>query len=310
MIGLRGTTNLKYIFGEGAHDLEIIIASRKSKLAQVQTDLVMSMIYEKNKLNCHKLLLDTKGDMRLDVSLDKIGGKGVFVKELEIAMLDGRAEAAVHSMKDMPYEMPEGFEIVSMPIREDARDVYVSMNGIQLKDLPKGARIGTSSQRRSAQIMKLRPDAVMVPIRGNIQTRVEKIERENLDGIILAAAGLKRCGMECIITQYLDVDDFVPAIGQGALGIETLKTSEYIDILKSIEHPETRICVDAERSFMRTLNGGCHSPIGAYARLQNDDMYIQGVFEINGKFLKKDIIGSKHDYINLGKLLGEKILNA
>ncbi|MBU3143720.1 hydroxymethylbilane synthase [Clostridium sp. CF012] len=287
----------------------IIIASRKSKLAQIQTDLVMSMIYQKHKLNCEKLLLDTKGDRILDVSLDKIGGKGVFVKEIEIAMLEGRAEAAVHSMKDVPYAMPEGFEIVSMPIREDARDVYVSMNGIPLEDLPKGARIGTSSQRRSAQIMKLRGDAVMVPIRGNIQTRVEKIERENLDGIILAAAGLKRCGMECIITQYLDVDDFVPAIGQGALGIEALKTSQYTDILKSIEHLETRICVDAERSFMRRLNGGCHSPIGAYARIQNEDMYIMGVFELNGKFIKKDILGSKYDYIRLGELLGEKIIN-
>lgn len=292
------------------HDLGIIIASRKSKLAQVQTDLVMSMIYQKHKLICDKLLLDTKGDRILDVSLDKIGGKGVFVKEIEIAILEGRAEAAVHSMKDVPYAMPEGFEIVSMPIREDARDVYVSMNGIPLEDLPRGARIGTSSKRRSTQIMELRPDAIMVPIRGNVQTRVDKIERENLDGIILAAAGLKRLGMECIITQYLDLEEFVPAIGQGALGIEALKTSSYIDILKSIEHHETRICVDAERSFMRRLNGGCHSPIGAYARLQNEDMYIQGVFELNGKFIKKDILGSKYDYINLGKLLGEKIINA
>ncbi|GCD12752.1 porphobilinogen deaminase [Clostridium tagluense] len=291
------------------HDLGIIIASRKSKLAQIQTDLVMNMIYQKHKLNCDKLLMDTKGDRILDVSLDKIGGKGVFVKEIEMAILDGSAEAAVHSMKDVPYALPKGFEIVSMPMREDARDVYVSMNGISLKDLPKGARIGTSSQRRSAQIMKLRPDAVMVPIRGNIQTRVEKIEKENLDGIILAAAGLKRCGMECIITQYLDVDDFVPAIGQGALGIEALKTNVNIDIFKSIEHPETRICVDAERSFMRRLNGGCHSPIGAYARIQNEDMYIMGVFEINGKFIKKDILGSKYDYIRLGELLGEKIIN-
>ena len=288
----------------------IIIASRKSKLAQVQTDLVISMIYQKHKLICEKLLLDTKGDRILDVSLDKIGGKGVFVKDIEIAMLEGRAEAAVHSMKDVPYEMPEGFEIVSMPIREDVRDVYVSMNGIPLEDLPRGARIGTSSKRRSTQIMQLRPDAVMVPIRGNVQTRVDKIERENLDGIILAAAGLKRSGMECIITQYLDVEEFVPAIGQGALGIEALKTSAYIDILKSIEHHETRICVDAERSFMRRLNGGCHSPIGAYARLQNEDMYIQGVFELNGRLIKKDILGSKYDYIRLGKLLGEKILNA
>lgn len=290
--------------------MEIIVASRKSKLAQVQTDLVMSMIYEKHKLNCSKLLLDTMGDRLLDVSLDKIGGKGVFVKDIEIAMLEGRADAAVHSMKDVPYAMPDGFELVSMPIREDVRDVYVSMNGIPLEDLPMGARIGTSSKRRSSQIMQLRPDVVMVPIRGNVQTRVDKIERENLDGIILAAAGLKRLGMECIITQYLDEQEFVPAIGQGALGIEALKTSGYIDILKSLEHAETRLCVDAERSFMRQLNGDCHSPIGAYARLQNEDMYIMGVFELNGRFIKKDILGSKYDNIRLGKLLGDKIINA
>ncbi|MGV8981115.1 hydroxymethylbilane synthase [Clostridium sp.] len=287
----------------------IIIASRKSKLAQIQTDIVMKMIQEKHNLNCEKLLMNTLGDRILDVSLDKIGGKGVFIKEIEVAMLEGRAEAAVHSMKDVPYEMPEGFEIVSMPLREDVRDVYVSMNGTIIENLPIGARIGTSSKRRSTQIMNLRPDAVMVPIRGNVQTRVKKIETENLDGIILAAAGLKRCGMECIITEYLDVDEFVPAIGQGALGIEALKTSNYIDILKSIEHHETRICVDAERSFMRRLNGGCHSPIGAYARIQNDDMYIVGVFELDGKFIKKDILGSKYDYIRLGTLLGEKIIN-
>ena len=290
--------------------MEIIVASRKSKLAQVQTDLVMSMIYEKHKLNCSKLLLDTMGDRLLDVSLDKIGGKGVFVKDIEIAMIEGRADAAVHSMKDVPYAMPDGFELVSMPIREDVRDVYVSMNGIPLEDLPMGARIGTSSKRRSSQIMQLRPDVVMVPIRGNVQTRVDKIERENLDGIILAAAGLKRLGMECIITQYLDEQEFVPAIGQGALGIEALKTSGYIDILKSLEHAETRLCVDAERSFMRQLNGDCHSPIGAYARLQNEDMYIMGVFELNGRFIKKDILGSKYDNIRLGKLLGDKIINA
>ncbi|MGH4139106.1 hydroxymethylbilane synthase [Clostridium sp.] len=287
----------------------IIIASRKSKLAQIQTDIVMRMIREKHNLNCEILLMNTKGDRILDVSLDKIGGKGVFTKEIEIAMLEGRAEAAVHSMKDVPYAMPEGFEIVSIPIREDVRDVYVSMNGTTIENLPRGARIGTSSKRRSTQIMNLRPDAVMVPIRGNVQTRVEKIETENLDGIILAAAGLKRCGMECIITEYLDVDEFVPAIGQGALGIEALKTSKYTDILKSIEHHETRICVDAERSFMRRLNGGCHAPIGAYARIQNNDMYIVGVFELNGRFIKKDILGSMYDYIRLGTLLGEKIIN-
>jgi len=183
------------------------------------------------------------------------------------------------------------------------------MNGIRIEDLPRGARIGTSSKRRSCQILQLRPDLELVSIRGNVQSRVNKIETENLDGIILAAAGLKRLGMECIITQYFNVEEIVPAIGQGAIGIEILKNNANIHIFKSIEDAETRICVDAERSFMRRLNGGCHAPIGAYARLQNDDMYIQGVFETNGKFIKKDILGSKYDYINLGKLLGEKILN-
>lgn len=289
--------------------MKLNIATRKSKLAQVQTDTIIGEIYKLHGIECEKVLIETKGDMILDVTLDKIGGKGLFVKDIEVAMIEGKADAAVHSMKDVPYEMPEGFEISSIPKREDVRDVFVSMNGMKFADLPKGARIGTSSNRRSAQLKMVRPDIEIVPVRGNVQTRIDKIERENLHGIILAAAGLKRLNMECIITDYFDPIEFVPAVGQGALGVETFTTNKNIEVFRSLDDIETRMCVEAERSFMRRLNGGCHTAIGAYAQIEGEIMNIVGVFEISGKMIKKDVTGNKHDFIILGKTLAEKIIN-
>jgi hydroxymethylbilane synthase len=197
--------------------LNLKIATRKSKLAQVQTEFVMKMIKDKFNAESEKLLVKTEGDRRLDVSLDKIGGKGLFVKEIEMALVEGRADAAVHSMKDVPFEIDHVFEIAAVPSREDVRDTFVSRNEISFFDLPKGARIGTSSNRRAAQIKLMRPDIETVPIRGNVQTRIDKMERENLHGIILAAAGLKRLGLEKVIIDYFDPVEFLPAVGQGAL---------------------------------------------------------------------------------------------
>ncbi|EYE89234.1 porphobilinogen deaminase [Fervidicella metallireducens AeB] len=289
--------------------MKLNIATRKSKLAQVQTDTIIAEIFKMHKIECKKVLIETKGDMILDVTLDKIGGKGLFVKDIEIAMMEGRADAAVHSMKDVPYEMPEGFEIASMPRREDVRDVFVSMNGMKFADLPMGARIGTSSNRRSAQLKMIRPDIEIVPVRGNVQTRIDKIERENLHGIILAAAGLKRLNMDCIITDYFDPIDFVPAVGQGALGVEAFTSNENIKVFRSLDDIETRMCVEAERSFMRRLNGGCHTAIGAYAQIDGEIMNLVGIFELSGRMIKKDITGNKYDFINLGKTLAEKIID-
>lgn len=288
--------------------MSLIIATRKSKLAQVQTEVVTDMIKDKLGLESEKLFVVTEGDKRLDVTLDKIGGKGLFVKEIEIALKRRKAHGAVHSMKDVPFFLEHCFELAAIPAREDARDAFVSMNRISFFDLPKKARVGTSSLRRSVELKLLRPDLEIVPIRGNVQTRIDKIEKENLDGIILAAAGLKRMDMESIITNYFEPKDFVPAVGQGALGIEILKDNEEGQILKRLDNMDVRHCVEAERSFMRTLNGGCHSPIGAYAELQGEDIYLIGMYQLEDKIVKKDIFGNREDRINLGEALAEKLV--
>ena len=290
--------------------MELVLATRKSLLAQTQTETVMMLLKDKVNMESKKLLVVTEGDKRLDVTLDKIGGKGLFTNDIEIALLDGRAHAAVHSMKDVPYEMGEDFELVAMPEREDVRDVLVCQNGEKLSDLRKGAIIGTSSIRRAAQLKALRDDINIVPIRGNVGTRLEKMKSEGMDGIILAAAGLKRLGMEDIISDYLNPEIFVPAVSQGALGIECLKDSEYNKYFKSLDDTNVRITIEAERSFMKELNGGCHSLIGAYARLQGKDIYIIGTYEVNGIIVKKDILGNKDEYVELGKKLAKKILRA
>ncbi|MBS6502529.1 MAG: hydroxymethylbilane synthase [Clostridium sp.] len=288
--------------------MELIIATRKSKLAQVQADKVIELIKEKNNINAKKLLVVTEGDRRLDVTLDKIGGKGLFVKEIEYALLNKEAHAAVHSMKDVPFELSEDFELVAIPERDDIRDVFVSSNGIHFQDLKEGAIIGTSSIRRAAMLKKLRSDLNIVPIRGNVQTRLDKMKKENMDGIILAAAGIKRLGLEDIITDYFDPKEFLPAIGQGALGIEALKNGEYNNYLKKLDNKEVRRAVEAERSFMKKLNGGCHSVIGVYSEIKNDDLYMIGTFDVGGKIIKKDILGKKSENIELGFKLAQKIL--
>lgn len=288
--------------------MELIIATRKSILAQVQADTVIKNLKDNCNVDAKKLLIVTEGDKRLDVTLDKIGGKGLFVKEIEIALKNGEAHGAVHSMKDVPFSLPEGFELVAMPEREDVRDAFISINGCKISELRYGAVVGTSSIRRAAQLKKLRPDLEIVPIRGNVQTRIEKMKNQNMDGIILAAAGLKRLGIEHIITDYFDPEIFVPAVGQGALGIECVIGGENNSYFKSLDNKEVRITVDAERSFMRALNGGCHTLIGAYSRLEGNDLYMIGTFEVNGKIVKKDIIGDKSNNIELGNKLAEKIL--
>jgi hydroxymethylbilane synthase len=288
--------------------MSLKIATRKSKLAQIQADIVIEML-KAQRLESEKLLIETEGDRRLEVSLDKIGGKGLFVKDIEIALIEKRADAAVHSMKDVPYEIGSIFEIAAMPVREDVRDAFISAGGLSLMELPKGARIGTSSNRRGAQLKLLRPDIEAVPIRGNVQTRIEKMYKEGMEGIILAAAGLKRLGLEGLIKEYFEPENFVPAVGQGALGIEILKDSDNAESFKKLDSNDTRLTVEAERSFMRVLNGGCHTALGAYARLEGELMHIIGTFMINDKLVKKDITGSKWEHLKLGEELAKKILN-
>lgn len=289
--------------------MEIIIATRKSKLAQIQADKVIDLIKEKSNIDSKKLLVVTEGDRRLDVTLDKIVGKGLFVKEIEYALLNKEAHAAVHSMKDVPFMLPEGFEIVAIPEREDIRDAFISKDNIPFEELKSGAVIGTSSIRRATMLKSIRSDLNIVPIRGNVQTRLEKMKNENMDGIILAAAGLKRLGLESIISDYFDPKIFLPAIGQGALGIEALKNGEYNSYLKKLDNKEVRMAVEAERSFMKELNGGCHSVIGIYSEIKNNDLYLLGVFDIgNRNIVKKDIVGDISNYKELGVKLAEKIM--
>ncbi|WP_154826406.1 hydroxymethylbilane synthase [Clostridium butyricum] len=288
---------------------KLILATRKSKLAQVQTEIVMDSL--KNKINkeSDKLLIVTEGDRKLDVSLNKIGGKGLFVKDIECALLEGKADAAVHSMKDVPYELNNEFEITAIIEREDIRDVLISKDGISFNKLRQGAKIGTSSIRRAAQLKLLRSDIEVVPIRGNVQTRLAKMESENLDGIILAAAGIHRLKLDNIITEYFDPKEFLPAVSQGAIGIECVKNSENSKYFKMLDNGEARITVEAERSFMRELKGDCHSLIGAYSEVTGDELYMIGIYDLNGVIVRKDITGKKSNHLEVGRMLAEKILN-
>lgn len=288
--------------------MEIIIATRKSLLAQVQADMVGKMLEENPDRSYKKLLVVTEGDKRLDVTLDKIGGKGVFTKEVELALLEKKADIAVHSMKDVPYKLGDEFEIIAVPKREDSRDVFVSNRGEHFEELRKGAKVGTSSIRRAALLKEMRPDLEIVSIRGNLQTRFKKMQEQDLDGMVIASAGIKRLGMEDKITDYFDPMKFLPAIGQGALGIECLKSNENKEIYKEINDSDTRIRVEAERSFMRALNGDCHTLIGAYSKLEGNILYLIGTYMVDGKIVKKDISGNKEQYLELGSELGNRIL--
>ena len=287
---------------------DLIIATRKSMLAQTQTEIIMKSLKGKFNIDSEKLLIVTEGDRKLDVSLAKIGGKGLFVKDIEIALLEKRADGAVHSMKDVPYELSEEFEIAAITEREDIRDVLISKDNIPFKELRKGAVIGTSSIRRGCQLKLLRDDLEIVSIRGNVQTRLEKMKSQNLDGIILAAAGLKRLNEENLITEYFNPTEFLPAVAQGALGIECLKISESKEFFKKLEDANAKLTVEAERSFMRRLNGDCHSLIGAYSEIQGNDLYMIGIYDVGGKIVKRDILGSKYEHIELGQKLAQKIL--
>lgn len=288
--------------------MEIILGTRKSMLAQAQTDRVGELL---NNLgyDYKKLLIVTEGDRRLDVTLNKIGGKGLFIKEIEQALLECRAHGAVHSLKDMPYETPKGFSIVSIPEREDVRDAFISRENIDFRSLKSGAKIGTSSIRRAEQLRLIRNDIEIVPIRGNVQTRLKKMEEQKLDGIVLASAGLKRLGEEKLITNYFSPEEIIPAVGQGALAIETIFDSAYKEIFKKLNNEEIYRQILGERSFMRSLNGGCHSLIGAYSKVSSEDYYLLGIFQVGDRIIKQDIVGSIYESEILGKTLGEKILN-
>jgi hydroxymethylbilane synthase len=248
---------------------KIIVGSRRSKLALTQTHGVIEQLKKAGSPYTFEVReLVTKGDRILDVTLSKVGGKGLFVKEIEQALLDGEIDMAVHSMKDMPAVLPDGLTIGCVPERVDVRDVLISKNGQRLKELRHGAVIGTSSLRRSAQLLAYRPDLTIQWIRGNVDTRIRKLNEENFDAIILAAAGLHRLAWRGTISEYIPVDICLPAVGQGALAIECRASDhELISLLQTMHHEASARAVFAEREVLRALEGGCQVPVAAYGRV-------------------------------------------
>ncbi len=290
----------------------IRIATRKSPLALWQAEWVAAELERLHPGTTTELVkIMTRGDKILDVPLAKVGGKGLFTKEIDEALLDGRADIAVHSMKDVPTELPAGTSIRVHPQREDPRDIYATVTGGGLDSLPEDATIGTSSLRRIAQINAKYPKFNCISIRGNIQTRRNKLGTE-VDAVILAAAGIKRMGMEEQMHGYLEVDDVLPAVAQGTLGIQTrdddAETNRLVDVLN---HSDTAVRTLAERSFLAHLEGGCQVPIGAYATLDGDTLHLDGlVGEVDGtKIIRRNISGPRSEAAALGVELAETILD-
>ncbi len=260
-------------------DQIIRIATRKSPLAMWQAEHVSAELKKAHSgLKIEILGMSTQGDKILDTPLAKIGGKGLFVKELEVAMLDGRADIAVHSMKDVPVELPDGLHLSTILEREDPRDAFVSNTYKTLDELPKGARVGTSSLRRECQLVQNRPDLQILPLRGNVNTRLRKLDEGKYDAIILASAGLKRLGFHDRITAEISAESSLPAIGQGAVGIECrIDDARVNELLVPLHHIETAYCVRAERAMNNRLEGGCQVPIAGFALLENNALWLRGL---------------------------------
>ncbi|PFG05510.1 hydroxymethylbilane synthase [Bacillus sp. es.034] len=286
---------------------KIIVGSRRSKLALTQTNWVIDQLKALDPSYDFEVKeIVTKGDQILDVTLSKVGGKGLFVKEIEQAMLDKEIDMAVHSMKDMPAVLPDGLTIGSIPVREDHRDAFISKNHVALKDLPGGAIVGTSSLRRGAQILSVRPDLEIKWIRGNIDTRLSKLQNEDYDAIILAAAGLSRMGWTSdVVTEFLDPDLCLPAVGQGALSIECRNDDdEVLELLEKFACEETTTTVTAERAFLHKMEGGCQVPIAGFAELKdNGDIALTGlVASPDGETIYKEYMTGQDP-----KEVGEKV---
>lgn len=292
--------------------MNIKIGTRGSKLALTQTNFVAEKIKKiMPEAEIEICVIKTSGDIMQDVSLLTIGGQGVFVKEIEEALLANKIDLAVHSMKDVPGETPEELMFGAILPREDVRDVLVSRNNIKMEFMPKGAKIGTGSQRRGAQIKVILPDVNIVPLRGNIDTRLNKIETENLTGVILAAAGMKRMGLAEKITQFLPVETMLPAVGQGALGLQIRKTDfDLAKVCAGLNDAKTATEVTAERSFLRALGGGCRLPIAALGKLDGQMLVLEGMLAApNGStMIREKINGTIKDAEEMGKKLAEIIL--
>lgn len=290
----------------------LVIASRESALAMWQAEHIrdrLRALYPQTEISI--LGMTTQGDQILDVTLSKIGGKGLFVKELETALEDGRADLAVHSLKDVPMQMPEGFTLAAIGEREDPHDAFVSNQYEDLAALPEGSVVGTSSLRRESQLRARYPHLAVEPLRGNVQTRLRKLDEGRYAAIILAAAGLKRLGLGERIRNVISSEDSLPAVGQGALGIECrADRTDVIAALQPLHHPVTAACVFAERAMSRVLAGSCQVPLGGFAEAQDGRLRMRGfVASPDGKrMVRADLSGEIADPETLGKRVAEALL--
>jgi len=285
----------------------LTIGSRGSQLALWQARWIQARLESMGE-QCRLEIIHTTGDKITDVALSKVGTKGLFTKEIEEALLAGAIDLAVHSLKDMPTELPAGLRLAAIPEREDPRDALV---GRTLAELAAGARVGTSSLRRAAQLRALRPDLEIESIRGNLDTRLRKLDEGRYDAIMLASAGLRRLGWENRISELLDPGVMCPAVGQGALAVETRTDSgAAFRIVKRLEHTETRIAVTAERALLASLGGGCQVPIGAYATVQAGKVHIRAIVVSpdGSRIIRKQSSGSVDDAASVGRALGEELL--
>ncbi len=293
----------------------IVIATRGSELALWQANFIKSAIEDRySDINCELNVIKTMGDKILDVPLAKIGGKGLFVKEIETALLENKADIAVHSMKDVPMELPEGLKLVSSPKAGSSNDALVSTRFNSIEELPINAKVGTSSLRRRLQLLELRPDLEVLDLRGNLQTRLRKLDEAMYDAIILAEAGLVRLGLNDRVKESIDVENMLPPSCQGILGLEARSDdTEIIELLKFINDEDTDIRVRAERRFLFELKGGCQVPIACYSTLdkENGTIAIRGkLYTLDGRVkIDKNLVGSIDNPEEIGKKLADAILN-
>jgi hydroxymethylbilane synthase len=292
---------------------ELVIGTRGSALALWQAEWVQTHLRELEPgLSVSLKRIKTTGDRMLETPLAMIGGKALFVKEIEEALTRAEIDLAIHSMKDVPTQLPDGLEILSIPAREDPRDALISRDGALLKKLPMGARIGTSSLRRQAQLLHTRPDFKVVMLRGNVDTRLRKLDAGDYDAILLAAAGLRRLGLEPRITEFLSYDVCLPAISQGALGLEGRSDDRFVrDLVARLEEPSARIAVTAERAFLERLEGGCQVPIAAHATIDNQTLTLQGLIAtVDGaRLIRGTEEGSIGQAKKVGTTLAERLLS-
>jgi hydroxymethylbilane synthase len=290
---------------------KIKIGTRGSRLAIVQTQIVMAEIQRVvPDLDLEMVTIKTSGDKIQDKPLDEIGGKGLFIQEIEAALLTGTIDLAVHSMKDLPVQIAPGLKIAAVSKREDPRDVLVSFDGETFDQLKPGAVVGTSSLRRAKQLLTLRPDLKMAMLRGNVATRLDKLARRQYDAIILAAAGLKRLGLADKISQYFTVEEVIPAVCQGILALETRTADSYGFLQDAVHDQQAALCGAAERAFLIRLDGGCSIPLAAYAEISGEQLKIRGMLAENDSpvIYKEEIIGIARDGVKLGEKLADEIV--